>query len=114
MLSTILRWFFRGVAKSKEDREEEVLRAGLPATATIVARENEREDGNDINADLTLEIRVAGRAPYRVAYFWYEPEEHAAERMRIGRTLDAKVDPNDPNFVVVHWRGSVWYSTRRA
>jgi hypothetical protein len=99
--------------RGKRDRQEWVMRAGMPASAVIVARQNEQPDDGDLNADLTLEIRIAGRAPYHVAYFWYEPEEHAAERMRLGRVLEAQVDPVDPSFVVVHWGDDRWYTTRR-
>ncbi|MFT3764993.1 MAG: hypothetical protein QM820_05670 [Minicystis sp.] len=100
-------------SKERRQREERVAREGWPATAVIVARESERENDGDIDADLTLEIRVAGRAPYRVPYLWSEPEDHAAERMRVGREQEARVDPTDPSFVVVSWSKGRWHSTRR-
>jgi hypothetical protein len=99
--------------KAKRDREKQVQSAGLPAQAFIVARENEREDEGTVDLDLTLEIRMAGRAPYRVQYLWSEPERRVAERTRLGRELEARVDPADPSFVVVRWDNGRWYSTRR-
>lgn len=100
-------------AKAKREREARVQSAGLSARAMIVARENEREDEGQVDADLTLEIHVAGRAPYRVPYLWSEPERHVEARMHVGRALEAKVDPADPSFVVVRWDDGRWYSTRR-
>lgn len=102
------------LAKAKREREAQVTKAGLPARAIIVARENEHEDeDDDVDADLTLEIHVAGRPPYRVLYLWSEPKQHVAERMRVGRELPARVDPADPSFVVVNWGKGRFYTTRR-
>jgi hypothetical protein len=82
----------------------EALRtSGVPGTATVVAV---HDTGVVVSGapivTIDLEVTVEGRPPYRPSHPTPFPPTGATSPVP-GATLPVRVDPNDPNRILVEW-----------
>lgn len=80
--------------------QSRILAEGVAGEAVIVAMGTPARGAQHFNLDLDLEVRIAGREPYRVANMYMVP---ASAPIGQGVTLPVKVDPADPAKVAIDW-----------
>ncbi len=81
-------------------RETEIGRTGRPATATVVANaDTDRKLANIPVIELTLDVDDGGTIR-RVVYEHVWGPRHA-KRYKVGKQIDVKVDPTDPDTVAL-------------
>ena len=71
------------------------------------------EDG-DRFADLDLEVRAAGRPPYRLVQRFSVPAAHLPAVMAGPTQLAARVDPADAELLLIDWGGAYGLRARAA
>lgn len=82
------------------------IAAGLLGWATILAFRDTRWTINeDPKVELDLEIAIEGRAPYRVKHTCVVPRLMIARLVPKGK-LSVRVDPEDPNALLVDWNAA--------
>jgi hypothetical protein len=87
-------------------KAEHVEAVGVAGTGTIVGMTQTGLLLNDNpQIELTLDVNVPGRSTYRATYKDYVPLMLLGE-VTMGATLPVKVDPNDPQQIVVELGGN--------
>lgn len=77
---------------------------GLPALATIDAVEDShRIVGDDHLFSIVLTVRAAGRAPRQGPAALTAVPERAAHKVRVGAKVPVKVDPRNPELLMLEW-----------
>jgi hypothetical protein len=81
------------------DRDR-ILAEGIDAEGVIVGMGTPARGAQWFNLNIDLEVRVPGRAPYRVNKQYLVP---ASAQLGQGVTLPIKVDPNDQAAIAIDW-----------
>jgi hypothetical protein len=106
-----------GAMRRRYDDAQRLKATGLPGRATVLSM---RQTGVYLNqqpqVELDLQVEVAGQAPYRMKLSEWVPLI-ALGRLSGGTPLPVRVDPKDPQNVIIDWEASSapdpggWWST---
>jgi hypothetical protein len=85
-----------------QESPEQLKAHGLDAQATVKDLEDKLAIGDTHVVKLKLEVTRPGTEPYEVTTGAMVPA-HVTEQFAEGKTFPAKVDPSDPNQVLIVW-----------
>jgi hypothetical protein len=90
-------------ARHELEERDRLRRVGVSGVAHVVrATEAGTSPVGEPVVDIELTVEVDGRAPYEVRQRTAVPR-HRLRRLHAGRSLPVRVDPQDPQRLVVDW-----------